>query len=155
MRGVERALVDQIRPRHILIAPTEVLDDDATRQRLQGIRDQIIGGDDFATVASAVSEDVASAVDGGDLGWLILEGAGFVPEFRDILESLEVGELSQPFRTQYGWHLAEITDQRVYDITDDRREDDCRNQIGRGKAIEESELWRRRIHAEAYIVKKI
>lgn len=155
LRGVELELADQIRPRHILLAPTEVLDDDATRQRLQGIREQIIAGDDFATVASALSEDVTSAVDGGDLGWLILESAGFVPEFSDVLASLEVGELSQPFRTQFGWHIAQITDQRVYDLTDDLRDANCRNQIGRGKAIEESELWRRQIQSEAYIVKKL
>jgi peptidyl-prolyl cis-trans isomerase SurA len=153
VRGVERELVDQIHARHILLAPTEVLDDDATRQRLQGIRDQILGGDDFATVASAVSEDVASAVDGGDLGWTSLDA--FVPEFSDVLASLEIGELSQPFRTPYGWHIAEVTDQRVYDMTDERRENDCRNQIGRGKAVEEIELWRRRMQSEAYIVKKI
>jgi peptidyl-prolyl cis-trans isomerase SurA len=155
LRGVELELVDQIRPRHILLTPTEVLDDDATRQRLQGVRDQILAGDDFATVASALSEDVASAVDGGDLGWLILDRAGFVPEFSEVLKSLEVGELSQPFRTDFGWHIAEITDQRVYDMTDDLRDANCRNQIGRGKAVEESELWRRRLQAEAYIVKKI
>jgi peptidyl-prolyl cis-trans isomerase SurA len=153
VRGVELQLVDQVRARHILLAPTEVLDDDATRQRLQGIRDQIIGGDEFGTVASAVSEDIASAVDGGDLGWTSLDA--FVPEFSEVLESLEIGELSEPFLTPYGWHIAEVTDKRVYDMTDDLRDNNCRNQIGRGKAVEEIELWRLRMQNDAYIVKKI
>ena len=153
LRGIEPQLVDQIRPRHILLAPTEVLNDDATRQRLQGIRDQIEAGDDFATVASAISEDVASAVDGGDLGWTTFDA--FVPEFSEVLQSLEIGELSQPFRTPFGWHIAEITEKRTYDMTEDLRDSDCRNQIGRAKAVEEGELWRRRMQSEAYIVKKI
>lgn len=152
-RGSEPQLVDQIRPRHILLAPNEVLDDEATRQKILGIRDQLVGGDDFATVASAVSEDTASAVDGGILGWTTLDQ--FVPEFSEVLESLEIGELSEPFRTRYGWHIAEVTDRRSYDMTDDRRELECRNQIGRGKAVEETELWRRRMQAQSYIDKKL
>jgi peptidyl-prolyl cis-trans isomerase SurA len=152
-RGSEPELVEQVRPRHILLTTNEILDDEATRQKLLGIRNQIVGGDDFATVAAAVSEDAASAVDGGDLGWTSLDV--FVPEFSDVLKELRVGELSEPFRTRYGWHIAEITDKRTYDMTDDRRELDCRNQIGRGKAVEETELWRRRMQAQAYIVKKL
>jgi len=152
-RGSEPELVDQLRPRHILLAPNEVLDDEATRQKIIGIRDQLVGGDDFATVASAVSEDTASAVDGGILGWTTLDQ--FVPEFSEVLESLEIGELSEPFRTRYGWHVAEVTDRRSYDMTDDRRELECSNQIGRGKAVEETELWRRRMQAQSYIVKRL
>jgi peptidyl-prolyl cis-trans isomerase SurA len=153
MRGSEPQLIDQIRPRHILLTTTEVLDDDATRQRLQGIRDQIIAGDDFATVAAAMSDDIESAVDGGDLGWTTYDS--FVPEFSAMIASLDIGEVSEPFRTQYGWHIAELTDTRSYDMSDDLRENACRNQIGRGKAVEESELWRQRMQSQAYIVKKL
>jgi peptidyl-prolyl cis-trans isomerase SurA len=153
MRGSEPQLVDQVRPRHILLAPTEVLDDDATRQRLQGIRDQIIEGDDFATVAEAISEDTASSVDGGDLGWTTYDA--FVPEFSAVISGLEIGEVSQPFRTEYGWHIAEVTDKRSYDMSDELRDSSCRNQIGRGKMVEETELWRQRMQAQAYIVKKL
>jgi peptidyl-prolyl cis-trans isomerase SurA len=150
-RGSEPELVDQVRPRHILLTTNEVLDDAATRQKLVGIRNQILAGDDFATVAAAVSEDTASAVDGGDLGWTTLDQ--FDPDFSKVLASLKIGELSEPFKTQYGWHIAEVTDRRSYDMTDDRRDSDCRNQIGRGKAVEEGELWRQRMQAQAYIKK--
>jgi peptidyl-prolyl cis-trans isomerase SurA len=153
MRGSEPQLVDQIRPRHILLSPTAILDDDATRQRLQGIREQIIAGDDFATVAEAISDDTASSIDGGDLGWTSYDA--FVPEFSAVIAELEIGEISQPFRTEYGWHIAEVTDTRSYDMSDDLRDNACRNQIGRGKMVEESELWRQRIQAQAYIVKKL
>jgi peptidyl-prolyl cis-trans isomerase SurA len=153
VRGVEPQLVDQIRARHILLTPTEVLDDEATRQRLLGIRDQIVAGDEFATVASAVSEDSASAVDGGDLGWSTPDD--FVPEFSAVLTSLEIGELSEPFRTPYGWHIAEVTGRRSYDMTDDLRDSQCRNQIGGRKVEEELDIWRRRIRDEAYVVKRL
>jgi peptidyl-prolyl cis-trans isomerase SurA len=154
MRGSEPQLIDQIRPRHILLTPTAVLDDDATQQRLQRIRDQIVNdGDDFASVAAAVSDDVASAVDGGDLGWTTFDS--FVPEFSEVLASLEIGQVSEPFRTEYGWHIAELVDKRSYDASNDLREDACRNQIGRGKMVEESELWRQRLQSQAYIVKKL
>jgi peptidyl-prolyl cis-trans isomerase SurA len=153
MRGVEPQIVDQIRLRHILLTPTELLDDDATRQRLEGIRDQIIGGDDFGTVASALSDDTVSGVDGGDLGWATLDA--YDPEFTSVVETLEIGELSEPFRTRFGWHIAEVTDTRSYDMTQDLRDTDCRNQIGRGKAVEESDLWARRMLNQAYVVKRL
>jgi peptidyl-prolyl cis-trans isomerase SurA len=153
LRGAEPQLVDQIHARHILLAPTEVLDSDATQQKLRGIYDQIAGGDDFATVAAAVSDDTASAVDGGDLGWTTYDA--FVPEFSEQLRGLEIGELSEPFRTPYGWHIAQVTDKRTYDLTDDLRENECQNQIGNGKVVEDGELWRRRIRDESYVVKRL
>lgn len=153
MRGAEHVVVDQLLVRHILIAPNEIMDDDATRQRLIGIRNQILDGADFETVASAVSEDALSAADGGNLGWV--EPDDFVAEFRDMLLSLETGELSEPFHTQFGWHIAQVLDRRSYDTTEDMRETNCRNEIGNGKLQEERELWLRRLRDQAYIVKRL
>lgn len=70
VRGAERVMEDQVRVRHILLRPNEIMDDAAVEQRLRGLRDQILGGDDFGPIARAVSEDLASAADGGDLGWI-------------------------------------------------------------------------------------
>jgi peptidyl-prolyl cis-trans isomerase SurA len=153
LRGTEPTLVDQVRARHILLTPTEVLDNDATEQKLRGIRQQILDGDDFATTAEAVSEDTGSAVDGGDLGWMMLDD--YDPAFSAMLESLEPGELSEPFRTPFGWHIAELTDTRSYDMTEDLREQSCRQQIGNRMVTEESEIWRRRLRDLAYVQKKI
>jgi peptidyl-prolyl cis-trans isomerase SurA len=153
MRGTEPTLVDQVRARHILLTPTEVLDNDATEQKLRGIRQQILDGDDFATTAAAVSEDTGSAVDGGDLGWMMPDD--FDPAFSAMLESLEPGELSEPFRTSFGWHIAELTDTRSYDMTEDLREQNCRQQIGNRMVTEESEIWRRRMRDQAYVQKRI
>lgn len=149
MRGAERVMVDQVRARHILISPTEILDDDATRQKLIGIRQQIVDGDEFSDVALAVSEDTLSAADGGDLGWISPDD--FVPEFAEQLETLEIDELSEVFRTRFGWHLVEVTDRRSHDSTDELKEQRCESEIRAGKAQEDREMWLRRLRDQAYV----
>ena len=153
MRGAERVMVDQVQARHILIAPNEILDDDATKQKIIGIRDQIERGDDFAAVAQSVSEDKLSAADGGDLGWV--EPDQFVPEFAEKLKTLPIGKLSEPFRTQFGWHIVEVTDRRSYDSTDERKEQRCQEEIRASKAEEERELWLRRLRDQAFVDERL
>lgn len=152
-RGTERVMEDQVRARHILLTPNEILDDDAVQQRLLGIRDQILGGDEFGPIARAVSEDPVSAADGGDIGW-ISPGA-LVPEFEEELAKLEVGELSEPFQSRYGWHLVEVTDRRSHDMTDELKRQQCATQVRANKAEEERELWLRRLRDQAFVDVKI
>ena len=153
MRGAERVVVGQVHARHILISTNEVMDDDATEQRLIGIRNGILDGDDFADVASAVSEDAGSAVEGGDLGWT--EPDSYVDEFRATLESLEPGTISEPFQTRFGWHIVEVLERRDYDMTEDLKEQRCRGEIGNGKMQEERDLWVRRLRDEAFVEYKL
>ena len=150
VRGVQQpVIVDQRRIRHILLRPNEVMDAAAVQQRLAGIREQILGGDEFAAIARSVSEDPVSAADGGDLGWT--EPGAFVPEFEQHLAALAVGRLSEPFQTRYGWHIAEITDRRSYDTTDELKEQRCVEQIRASKLEEEQQLWLRRLRDEAFV----
>jgi peptidyl-prolyl cis-trans isomerase SurA len=149
MRGAERVVVDQVRARHILVTPNEVMDDDAVQQRMRGIRDQLLSGDAFSTVATSVSEDTVSAADGGDLGWVRPDD--FVPEFSEKLETLEVGTLSEPFRTRFGWHIVEVTDRRTYDTTEEMKQGRCVEQIRASKAQEEREMWLRRLRDQAFV----
>jgi peptidyl-prolyl cis-trans isomerase SurA len=146
-------MVDQVRARHILLLPNEIQDDDAVEQRLWGIRDRILEGDEFGPIANSVSEDPTSAADGGDLGWTELDI--FVPEFSEVLSSLEIGELSEPFRTRYGWHLAEVTETRSYDTTEEIKQQRCADQIRASKVEEERELWLRRLRDQAFIDRRI
>src|SRR5690606_29480039 len=153
VRGVERVMEDQVRARHILLTPNEIMDDDAVEQRLIGIREQILGGDEFGPIARAISEDPVSAADGGDLGWI---GPGtFVPEFEQKLAELEIGEISEPFRTRFGWHIVEVTDRRSHDMTDELKRQRCIVQIRANKAEEERELWLRRLRDQAFVDIKI
>ena len=149
MRGAERTMVNQLHVRHILLRPDEILDDAAVKQKLIGIREQIERGDAFNTVAQAVSEDTTSATDGGDLGWV--SPGDLPPEFEQVLADLKIGELSQPFKTRYGWHLAEVTEERSYDKTDEMKQQDCQQQIRASKAEEERELWLRKLRDQAYV----
>ncbi len=149
VRGAEKVMVDQRRVRHILLRPNEILDSDAVRQKLIGIREQLLDGESFSDVAQAVSEDQVSAAEGGDLGW-----AGpdtFAPEFEQVINNLALNELSEPFRTRFGWHIAEITDTRVYDTTEELKTQQCFEEIRASKLEEETELWLRRIRDEAYV----
>jgi peptidyl-prolyl cis-trans isomerase SurA len=149
VRGAERVLVDQLHVRHILLRPNEILDDDAVRQKLLGIRAQILAGDDFATVAEAVSEDPGSAAEGGDLGWI--SPGDVVPEFEQAIAALPLNQLSEPIKSPFGWHLAEVIGRRSHDTTDDMKRQRCASQIRAAKAEEELQLWQRRLRDQAYV----
>lgn len=149
VEGNERIMENQVRARHILLKPNEIMDDAVTRQRLSEIRTDIINGDDFGAIAKAVSEDPGSAVEGGALGW---SGPGtFVPEFEQVLDSLGPNEISEPFRSPFGWHIIELLERRVHDATEDVRQQRAIMAIRESKLAEETELWIRQMRDEAFV----
>jgi peptidyl-prolyl cis-trans isomerase SurA len=148
-RGGPRAMVDQTRARHILIEPNALLSDEEARLRLDSLKSRIQGGGEFAELAKGNSDDKASAVDGGDLGWI--NPGEMVPEFEQVMDSLEVGQLSEPFRTPFGWHIVQVTDRRRHDSTEEVQRDQAREAIYQRKAEEEAELWLRRLRDESYV----
>lgn len=154
VRGVdEQVIVEQVHARHILLRPNELHDDATVRQRLQEIRGRILKGEDFAGLAATLSEDPGSAADGGDLGWT--NPGTFTPEFEKVLGQLEVNEISEPFRTQFGWHIVQLLGRRQVDNTDERRRLRALAQLRESKADEETELWLRRLRDEAYVEYKL
>jgi len=148
-RGAEPIMENQVRARHILITTNEVLDDDAAEQKLLEIRQQIVNGDDFETVATAISEDPTSAIEGGDMGWM--NPRAFVPEFAAKCETMPIGELSEPFKTQFGWHIVEVLDRRIQDTTEEVRQQQAAMAIRNSKLGEETELWARRLRDQAFV----
>jgi peptidyl-prolyl cis-trans isomerase SurA len=151
--GEAQVIINQVHVRHILMKPNE-LDDDATvREKLAKLRDRIEKGEDFAGIASTSSEDPGSAPDGGDLGW---SGPGtFVPEFDQAIADLKDKEISEPFKTRYGWHIVQMLGTRTYDSTDDVRRQKAYAAIRESKADEETELWLRRLRDEAFVETKM
>ncbi len=149
MRGAGRTMVEQIHLRHIMLRPNEILDDSAVRQKALGIRAQILGGDDFGTLARAVSEDTGTASDGGDVGWI--EPDEFVPEFSEVLANMPLNELSEPMKSRAGWHLVEVLERRSHDTTDEVKRNECGRAIRANKAEEERELWLRRLRDQAFV----
>jgi peptidyl-prolyl cis-trans isomerase SurA len=154
IRGAEgQVIVDQLHARHILMKTNELQDDATVRQKLATIRERILAGEDFAGLATTTSEDPGSAVEGGDLGW---SGPGsFVPEFEQVLNGLAENEISQPFRTQYGWHIVQLLGRRQFDSTDELKRRRVAEQIRASRADEETELWLRRLRDEAYVEYKL
>jgi peptidyl-prolyl cis-trans isomerase SurA len=147
--GSQKAEEDQVHVRHILMKTNELADDATVKQKLNQLRDRILKGDDFAGLAQTTSEDPGSAVDGGDLGW---SGPGtFAPEFEQAISSLKDDEISEPFKTQYGWHIAQVLGRRRVDNTQDMKRRQAMEAIRAGKADEETELWLRRMRDEAYV----
>lgn len=147
--GTQQAVVTQVHARHILLTPNELEDDQTLQLRLSEIRDRVLKGEDFAAIAAVTSKDPGSAADGGDLGWA---GPGtFVPEFEKQLDTLTENEISQPFRTQYGWHIIQLLGRRTHDITEDKQRQQVYAQLRESKAEEETELWLRRLRDEAFV----
>jgi peptidyl-prolyl cis-trans isomerase SurA len=143
-----------VHARHILIKPNELQDDATVQQKLSTIRDRILNkGELFQAVASVVSEDPGSSAEGGDLGWA---GPGtYVPEFEKQLAQLQPDEISEPFRTQFGWHIIQLLGRRQFDTTQDVIRQRAFNALRESKADEETELWLRRLRDEAYVEYKL
>jgi peptidyl-prolyl cis-trans isomerase SurA len=150
LRGeAAQGLVEQTRARHILLKPTEIQDDATVEQRLRVVRERILKGEDFAGLAKTLSEDPGSATEGGDLGWTT--PGTFVPEFDKALAALQQDEISQPFRSQFGWHIVQLLGRRQFDNTEEMRRQRAFMQLRESKAEEEIELWLRRLRDEAYV----
>ena len=150
IRGVtQKSEIEQLRIRHILVTPNEIIDDETAKQRLTDARQRIEEGEDFAELAKLLSDDPGSVNSGGDLGW---RGPGsFVPEFEEVAQTLELGEVSEPFQSRFGWHILEVQDRRIYDNTEDLKESNCIQRVRNSKLADESELWARRLRDEAYV----
>jgi len=150
----QQSVVEQVHSRHILMKPNELQDDATVKQKLEQIRERILDkGEDFAGLAQTSSEDPASASEGGDLGWT--DPGTFVPEFEDALAATQENEISEPFRTQYGWHIVQVLGRRQFDNTDELKRRHAAEAIRASHADEETELWMRRLRDEAYVEYKL
>lgn len=147
--AVERSEINQSKIRHILVSPNEIIDDATAKQRLEGALEKIRAGEDFGEQAKLLSDDPGSANLGGDLGWS--ETSSYAPEFKATADAAEIGVISEPFRTQFGWHILEVLERRVYDNTDEIKEMNCVGRIRASKQEEETLLWLQRMRDEAFV----
>jgi peptidyl-prolyl cis-trans isomerase SurA len=149
-RGDSQAeAVTQTHVRHILLRPSEILSLEEARHKLLGLRERIEGGDDFAALARAHSDDTGSAANGGDLGWA--NPGQMVPEFEKAMNALKPNQLSQPVRTSFGLHLIQVLGRRSHDVTQEREFAAARQQIHARKADERYEQWARQLRNEAFV----
>ncbi len=131
--------------RHIFIAT----DLDNAEQKLRDIRQRIIAGEPFEALAQEFSEDPNSASKGGELPWFF---KGQMPEeIESVAIGLEAGTISEPFRTQFGWHILEVVDRRERDSTDDTARQQAEQSLRTQKVEQETERWLRRLRDESFI----
>ncbi|SUZ62967.1 uncharacterized protein METZ01_LOCUS15821 [marine metagenome] len=144
-----RSEVEQMKVRHILVVPNEIIDNETAKQKLTDAQREIQDGKNFSDIATILSEDPGSKDSGGDMGWV--NPGTFVEEFENVAKNLEIGVVSEPFRSRFGWHILEVLGRRTHDNTEERKESICSNSIRNSKFTDEVELWLRRIRDEAYV----
>lgn len=149
-RGLQTQEISEVRSRHILLKPSPILSEDRAKAMLESFLSQIRSGEaDFADLARQYSEDPGSGAKGGELGWA--EPTVYVPEFAQTLNSLEIYEISEPFRTTHGWHIAQLEEKRTTDATDQFNSNRAHQLIYRRKFNEELQNWLDEMRTEAYI----
>jgi peptidyl-prolyl cis-trans isomerase SurA len=149
-RDLAQLLSQQTRTRHILIKPNELVSEDEARNRLLDLRSRVLAGEDFTQLAKLYSVDYGSGAGGGDIGWM--DPGATVKEYEVVADQLEIGEVSEPVRSQFGWHLIEVTGRRTVDETDQNKRKKIHSQLLQQKQREVFDLWKRRLRDEAYVV---
>ena len=146
--------VTQYRAEHVLLRPQGDRDPATTRKLAQDLRERIASGEtSLAAVAREFSDDPGSGQRGGDLGWVNPDE--MVPAFARMLESVDVGELSPVFESQFGFHFLRVTDTRRQQVSGEDLREQARNAIGERRADEELTKYIRRLRAEAYIENRL
>lgn len=147
--GAQKVIVPQYQTRHILIKPSEVVSLESAHQQINSIYQRLNAGEDFATLAATFSNDPGSARDGGSLGWVNL--GTMVPEFETTMKATTVGRISEPFQTQFGWHILQVTDTRDQDMTEEYQQRMVRQILGERQFDAEMDSWLREIRTNTYI----
>jgi peptidyl-prolyl cis-trans isomerase SurA len=148
-RSGEKIMIEQHKVRHILIKPNELLPRDEALRRMTQLRLRLDGGADFAQLARTNSDDRGTALEGGDLGW-VSQGQ-MVPEFEEVMLAGNIGELSAPFESEFGFHILQVMDRREIDGTEEVKRDRARRAIRQRKIDETRQTWLRRLRDEAYV----
>jgi peptidyl-prolyl cis-trans isomerase SurA len=140
----------EVRSRHILIKPSIILSEEKARSMLAGFaKDLRAGNADFAELAKEYSEDPGSALKGGEYDWT--DPTTYVPAFKDTLLSLDKNQISEPFRTQFGWHIVQLLDKRVADKTELAKRNRAHGMLFNRKFKEESFNWQQEMREQAHV----
>ncbi|WP_243842642.1 peptidylprolyl isomerase [Paraburkholderia caballeronis] len=142
----------QTHVRHILLRVGDGMSEPEARQRLLQIRQDVASGGDFAKFARTYSQD-GSASQGGDLGWV--SPGETVPEFERAMNTLQDGQVSEPVRTEYGYHLIQVLERREAQGSVAQQMDLARQAIGQRKAEQSYADWLRELRDSAYVDYKI
>ena len=141
--------ITQTHPRHILLRPSGQLSQTTARARLAEYKRQIEAGKaDFAKLAREHSQD-ASGPEGGDLGWV--SPGMFVPEFEEVMNTLQIGQVADPLVSRFGVHLIQVLERREAPISERELRDMARNSLREKKFDETYQLWAQEVRGRAYV----
>lgn len=147
-RGIEQ-VVTQTKARHILVKPSEIMTDDQARDLIAQLRSRAVAGEDFSELATEYSEDIGSAQEGGELGWT--SPGQMVPAFEAAMDDTAIEQISQPVRTQFGWHIVKVEGRRDEDMTSQASRAKAADYVHNRKFQEELDAWLRQIRDEAFV----
>ena len=148
-RGTNTPLmVMQTQARHILIKQSEVLSDADAKHRMDDIKERLDNGGNFAELARQYSED-GTANKGGDLGWI--NPGDTVPEFEKVMNELKPGQISEPLKSRFGWHIIQVMERREQDMSRESARFKARQEIKARKAEESFQDWIRELRDRAYV----
>ena len=145
--------IEQIKARHILIKTTVVRDDQAAIELLNKLRRAAMDGGDFAALAKRYSEDLGSALKGGDLGWT--SPGQTVPEFEQTMVRTGVNEISEPFQSQFGWHILQVIDKRSQVMRDELLKQQATMVLRQREYQDELPRWLKELRDESYVQIKL
>jgi peptidyl-prolyl cis-trans isomerase SurA len=148
-RGAGMQKEEQTLLRHILVMPSEIRSEAEAEALIRQVYDELKAGGDFVALAAEHSEDPGSALNGGDLGWT--SGNEFVPAFRDAMYATPTGELSEPLRSQYGWHILEVQERREQDLSEETRRNMAMQILHQRRFDEELQEWLKELRDEAFV----
>lgn len=141
--------ITEVHVRHILLSPSPQRNEAQTHQLAEKLYQELKNGASFSELARVYSDDAGSAKKGGDLGWQPL--GSFVKSFSQAVSKLHKGQISKPFKTPFGWHIAQLLGRRQNKISEKMRRRQAQEAIGERKAREQYANWLRRLRAEAYV----
>jgi len=148
-QGGTEQFVNQTRVRHIMLSPNEIRDEVQTEAEIRRIHQRILDGEDFAAIARQNSDDASSVVGGGDLDW-VNEG-GMPVEMEQVVDALEINGVSEPFRSQVGWHVARVEGRRLQDLSREFTRNQAANALRNRKFELELENWLIEIREDAFV----
>ena len=134
---------------HILMRTNPMENLKALKNKFVNIKKEALEKNNFSEFAQRYSEDTTSAVNGGSLGWI--EKQLVVPEFRNIMVNINIGEISEPFKTQYGWHILYLEDKRMKNISDNILRSQAVSILKERKVSVAKREWLAKLKDQAYI----
>jgi peptidyl-prolyl cis-trans isomerase SurA len=148
-RGAKKIVINEYHARHILIKTSTEMNDNQARKKLLEIRNQILAGSDFSSLAKQYSEDNGSAISGGDLGWASADS--YVPAFAKTIKKTPINTISQPFKSKFGWHILQVLDSKTIDKTEGMLRNQAKGLLNKNKAEKDYDHWLKQLRNDAFV----